>query len=178
MIHLEHDYQGIDYSVNVKSMNPDPTDLSGVFVGSYLQSLTKNLALGFETVSQRSMPGMSEMTTSYVLKYTGTNRDWIATAQLHGAAIQATYWQKFGEKVDMAADLQMIVMPGRRDAFATVGAKWDLRMATFRAQFDTTGKVAAILEHRYAPALSFLVSGEIDHFKVSIPMAFVINGLF
>ncbi|KIJ44083.1 hypothetical protein M422DRAFT_228706 [Sphaerobolus stellatus SS14] len=166
MINFEHDYQGLDYSLNFKAMNPGPTDLSGIFVGSYLQSVTKNLALGVETVSQRQGP-MSEQTTSYVFKYTGNNKNWIATAQLHGGAVQATYWQKFGEKVDMAADLQVLAAQGRRDALATIGARWELRMAAFRAQIDTTGKVSALLEQRYAPALAFLVSGEIDHFKNS-----------
>jgi len=166
MIQVEQDYQGKDFSLNAKAVNPSPADLSGIYIGSYFQSLTKNLAVGFETLYQRPTPEMAEMTTSYLAKYTGTNRDWIATAQLQPAGIlQASYWQKFGEKVEVAADLQCIAAPQRRDAIATVGAKYDLRMATFRAQLDSTGKVSALLEQRFAPTFSFLVSGELDHFK-------------
>ena len=44
MIQLEQDYQGSDYSLNIKALNPSPTDLTGIYIGTYLQSITKNLA--------------------------------------------------------------------------------------------------------------------------------------
>lgn len=169
MIQLEHDYQGADFNLNFKALNPGPTDLTGVYIGTYLQSITKNLALGFESLYQRPAPSLSEMHTSMVAKYTSNAKDWIATAQLQPAAgiLQATYWHRLSEKVDFAADLQMLAAPAsRRSAVATVGAKYELRMATFRAQLDSTGKVSALLEQRFAPSLSFLFAGEIDHFKV------------
>ncbi|CAE6476339.1 unnamed protein product [Rhizoctonia solani] len=186
MLQLEQDYQGPDYSVNFKAINPSPIDGSGIFVGSCLQSVTPRLALGFETVHQRAGPGMAESMTSYLLRWTsspslasslsttagapapGTHEPgkWIATAHLQAPGIlQATYWQRLSEKVDVGADLQMIIAPGRRDAFATVGAKWDLRMSTMRAQVDSNGKIAALLEQRFAPTFAFLVGGEIDHVK-------------
>jgi mitochondrial import receptor subunit TOM40 len=40
-------------------------------------------------------------------------------------------------------------------------------MSTMRAQVDSNGKVAALLEQRFAPTFAFLVGGEIDHVKVS-----------
>ncbi|KAI0062260.1 hypothetical protein BV25DRAFT_1945387 [Artomyces pyxidatus] len=166
MIQLEHDYQGADYSLNGKVINPSPTDGSGIYVGSYLQSVTRNLALGFETLHQRSTPELTETSTSYVAKLMGTNSDWIATAHIQPIGVlQATYWHKLSEKVEAAADLQLIAAPQRRDAIATLGAKYDLRMSTFRAQVDSTGKVSALLEQRFAPTFSFTVAGEIDHFK-------------
>ncbi|TCD61813.1 translocase of outer mitochondrial membrane [Steccherinum ochraceum] len=167
MIQLEHDYQGADYSINVKSLNPSPLDGTGIYVGSYLQSLTKNLALGFESFLQRADPtAPSELNSQFMAKYTSTDRNWIATAQLQPSGIlSATYWQKLSEKVDVAADLQVLAMPDRRDAVATLGAKYDLRFSTFRAQLDSSGKVSALLEQRFAPTFAFLVSGEIDHFK-------------
>ncbi|KAG1753469.1 eukaryotic porin-domain-containing protein [Suillus lakei] len=166
MIQLEHDYQGQDYSLNAKAVNPWPADLTGIYIGNYLQSVTKNLALGVETLYQRPTPDMSEFTTSYLAKVTSDDKNWIATAQVQPSGIlQATYWQKLHEKVEVAADLQLMASPQRRDAIATLGAKYDLRMATFRAQLDSTGKVSALLEQRFAPTFAFLVSGEIDHFK-------------
>ena len=75
-------------------------------------------------------------------KYTGSSKDWIATAQLQpSGALQATYWQKLGEKVEAAADLHLVNAPQRRDAVATLGLKYDLRMSTFRAQLDSTGSL-------------------------------------
>ena len=174
MVQLEHDYQGQDFSINAKAVNPWPTDLTGIFVGSYLQSLTKNIALGIEALYQRPSPDISEFTTSYLAKYTSTDKNWIATAQVQTAGIlQATYWHKMSEKVEVAADLQLIAAPARRDAIATLGAKYDLRLATFRAQVDSTGKVSALLEQRFTPAFAFLVSGEIDHFKVRFPRSLI-----
>ena len=82
--------------------------------------------------------------------------------------LQSTYWQRLSEKLEFAADLMVVNVPNKRDAIATLGAKWDLRMATFRAQLDSTGKVSALLEQRFAPSFGFLFSGEIDHFKVSV----------
>lgn len=167
MVQLEHDYQGRDFNLNIKGINPSPADFTGIYVGSYLQSVTKNLALGVESLWQRPNPEVSEMSTSYLTKYTSNDKNWIATAQLQPAGIlQATYWQKLNEKVEVAADLQLIAAPARRDAIATIGAKYDLRLATFRAQLDSTGKVSALLEQRFTPTFAFLVSGEIDHFKV------------
>lgn len=167
MIQLEQDYGGQDFNMNVKAINPSPIDLNGIYVGSYLQSITKNLALGFETIYQRQAPQQTDFTTQYVAKLTGTEKDWIATATVQPAGMMlATYWQKLSEKVDAAAELQVIAAPARRDAIATLGAKYDLRMSTFRAQVDSTGKVSALLEQRFAPTFTFTVAGEIDHFKV------------
>jgi mitochondrial import receptor subunit TOM40 len=175
MIQLEQDYHGRDYSINVKALNPLPTDLSGVYIGKYLQSVTNNLALGVETLYQRTSPSMTESMTTYLLKYQGVKRDWIATAQVQlGGILQASYWQKLSEKVEVAADLQMLSTPVRRDAIATVGAKYDLRMASFRAQLDSTGKVSALLEQRFAPAFAFQVAGEIDHFKVRYKVTLIL----
>ncbi|KAF4576576.1 translocase of outer mitochondrial membrane [Pleurotus pulmonarius] len=168
MIQIEHDYTGADFSLNGKALNPSPTDLTGIYVGSYLQSFTKNIALGLETVFQRPSPDLSDTTTSFLAKYTADDKNWIATAQVQPAGIvQATYWQKLSEKVEVAADLQLLAMPTRRDAVTTLGAKYDLRLASFKAQVDSTGKVSALLEQRFTPAFAFLIAGEIDHFKNS-----------
>lgn len=167
MLQLEHDYSGRDYSLNLKALNPHPADWSGIYIGSILQSVTKNIAFGFESVYQRPDPSMSELSTSFLAKYTASDKSWIATTQIQPPGIvQATYWQKLSEKIDVAADLQVVAVGSRRDALATLGAKWDLRMSSFRAQLDSTGKVSALLEQRFAPTFAFMVSGEIDHFKV------------
>ncbi len=166
MIQLEHDFSGSDYHLNFKAVNPSPADASGVYISSYLQSITKNLALGVESLYQRSAQN-SEWANSYLAKLTSTDKSWIATAQVQPQGVlQATYWQKLSEKVEVAADLQVINAPARRDAVATLGARYDFRAAQFRAQIDSTGKVSALLEQRFIPAFAFLVSGEIDHFKV------------
>jgi mitochondrial import receptor subunit TOM40 len=169
MVQLEHDYSGLDYTLNAKIINPSPMDGSGIYVGSYLQSVSKKLALGIETLYQRAALDQTEMSSSYLAKLTGADGKWIATAQFQPIGVlQATYWHKLSEKVEAAADLQVIAAPMRRDAIGTIGTKYDLRMSTFRAQLDSTGKVSALLEQRFAPSFAFTVAGEIDHFKVRV----------
>lgn len=167
MIQIEHDYSGRDYTLNAKAVNPMPTDLTGIYTGSYLQSLTKNLALGVDALYQRPTPEMSELGLSYLAKLTSSDKNVIATATVQPPGIlHATYWQKLSEKVEVAAELQMVATANRRDAIATLGAKYDFRMATFRAQVDSGGKLSVVLEQRFAPTFAFLVAGEIDHWKV------------
>lgn len=163
---MEHDYQGKDFSVNVKLVNPSPIDGSGMVIGSYIQSLTKNLALGTELFASRGGAEIPSAPT-YLARYVSSDKSWIATAQLQQLGLfQATYWQKLHEKVEAAADFQLVAANGRREGIASIAAKYDLRMSTVRAQLDSTGKVSAMLEQRFAPAFAFTVTGEIDHFKV------------
>lgn len=164
MLQLEHDYTGSDYSVNVKAMNPNPMEFTGLYVASYLQSITSKFALGSEVVLQRPTPEMEETAMSLVGKYSG--KDFIATAQLQGlGALQASYYQRINEKVDFGVELNMMVQGQRREAVATVGGKFDFRAATFRGQVDTTGRVSAYLEERMAPGFSFIITGDLDHMK-------------
>lgn len=167
MIQMEHDYLGQDFSINVKALNPYPVNMSGIVITNYLQSVTKNLALGGEFLfSKNGPPGAPPFSSSYMAKYTGSAKNWIATAHVQPQGVlTATYWQKINEKVDAAADFTIISTPAKREGTATLGVKYDLRMATFRAQLDSSGKVSALLEQRFAPSFQFLVSGEIDHFK-------------
>ncbi|KAG0058773.1 translocase of outer mitochondrial membrane [Linnemannia elongata] len=164
MLQIEQDYNGKDFNLNLKGVNPSPTEGTGIFITSYLQSITPNLALGAEAVHQRPTPQSAETTYSYVAKYTGP--DYIATATYQGfGALQASYYLRYSEKVDFGTEIQLVTAGGRRDAVATVGGKFEFRRSTFRGQVDTTGKVAAVLEEKIVPGFSFLISGEMDHGK-------------
>ncbi len=179
MFSLEHDRVGQDYTLSLKSYNPSPADLTGTYLASYLQSITPNFALGIETVYQRPTPQMEDCAIGYMAKWHNTNTDlttgqatpnsWIATAQLLSQGVwQATYWRKLAERVDAGVELVMIpaLSPRERKAVATAGVKYDFRMATFRGQADSQGKISALLEQRLSPAFAFLVAGELDHVKV------------
>ncbi|KAI8378018.1 eukaryotic porin/Tom40 [Radiomyces spectabilis] len=164
MLQVDQDYTGSDYSINVKAMNPNPLEFTGLYMASYLQSITAQFAVGSEIVLQRPTPDMEETAMSLVGKYTG--KDFIATAQLQGmGALQASYYQRINEKVDFGVELNIMSQGGRREAVATVGGKFDFRQATFRGQIDTTGRVSAVLEEKMAPGFSFLISGDLDHMK-------------
>ena len=126
---------------------------------------------------------MEDCSVGYMAKYHNVQKDemgqalkgsWIATGQIMSQGIwQATYWKKLAERVDAGVDLVCIpaLNPRERKAVATAGVKYDFRMATFRGQVDSTGKVAALLEQRFSPAFAFLVAGEIDQVKVSLRLS-------
>ncbi|GAA5952381.1 hypothetical protein JCM3765_001955 [Sporobolomyces pararoseus] len=177
MLSVEHDRVGKDYTLSLKSYNPSPVDLTGSYIAAYLQSLTPHFAVGVETLYQRPTPEVEDCSIGYMAKYHVIEKDsmgqmlkgsWIATGQLMSQGIwQATYWKKLAERVDAGVDLMVIpaLDPRERKAVATAGVKYDFRMATFRGQVDSTGKVAALLEQRFSPAFAFLVAGEIDQVK-------------
>ena len=171
-VQLEHDYQGSDYSVNFKALNPSPVNATGIYVANYLQTLTPWFALGAEAVYQHPSPEIEEATVGYMAKCVGPQKDWIATAQWQPQGVgQLTYWHQLTEQVDVAGDLQMILTPQRRDAQASLAARYSFRMASLRAQIDSLGKLTSVYEARISPAFAFTFSGEIDHLSGAAPRA-------
>lgn len=195
MLQVEHDYLGPHHSLSLKTMNPGILDGTGIHFVSLLQNIAPRLSVGFESIIQHPQPGIFETSTSYLAKLTSlpnfassaltpvgqspipqpVGSSWIATAQLQPSGnVQTTYVQKLSDKVDVALDLQTVIQPAsmmgpaKREAVATLGAKYDFRMATFRGQVDSNGKVGMLLEQRFTPAFAFMVGGEIDHAKVSL----------
>lgn len=179
MVQLENDYTGADFSANIKAMNPSLLEgtLTGIFIGSYLQSITPRLALGLEAIWQRPAGGQGpETAISYAGRYKGS--DWILSAQvLAQGGIQASYWKRLTDRAEAGVDmnLQFLGLSGaagpmmggmRNEGTATLGAKYDFRTATFRGQIDSTGKVSCVLEKRISQPVQVTFAGEMDHFKV------------
>lgn len=176
MLQLESEYVGDDFTASVKAMNPSALDggLTGIFVGSYLQSVTPRLSLGLETVWQRAgMTAGPETATSYSLRYKA--EDWIATAQLQAQGIiSTTYWRRLSERAQAGCDLNISLAPSgaalmggpSREGTATMGAKYDFRMSTFRAQLDSKGKVSCLLEKRIAAPVMMTFASDVDYFTV------------
>lgn len=185
MLSVEHDRMGKDYTLSLKSYNPSPADLTGTYLASYLQSVSSNLALGVEAVYQRPTPDLEDCTLGYMAKYHSVKKDeqgqplkdsWIATAQILSQGMwQATYWKKLAERVDAGVDLVVVpsLDPRQRKAIATAGVKYDFRMATFRGQVDSEGKVSALLEQRLSPAFAFLVAGEMGMFGLCFSVRYL-----
>lgn len=187
MCQFEQEFTLPGETINLKAINPSLTDGTGIYLTSALIALTPRFSVGFENVLQKPTPEISQSVTSLLAKWTspltpgslvptpmapnGTPsfHEWTATLQAQRAGIlAATYHHRLSDKVDVGADLNVVVNGGRREATATVGAKYDFRMATFRGQVDSTGKTSMLLEQRFAPTFSFLVTGEIDHMKVRL----------
>lgn len=183
LLQVDNDYTGDDFSASVKSFNPSILDggLTGIFVGSYLQSITPSLALGFEAMWQRQgLNSRPEAAFSYCAKYKG--QDWIATAQLQAqGVVAASYWKRLSERVEAGVDMNLQFAPSaaaalmggpRRDGTTTIGAKYDFRASTFRAQIDSAGKLSCLLEKRIAMPISLTFAGEIDQVKVRLKLMF------
>lgn len=179
---MDTEYTGSDFSAGVKSFNPSVLEgtLTGIFIGSYLQSITPNLSLGLESVWQRQAASVGpETALSYVARY--ASKDWAASAQLQAqGALQATYWRRIAERMEAGVDCQLTFSGGmargggggmmgssmRKEGVTTIGAKYEFRMSTFRAQVDTQGRLCCMLEKRIAPTVSLTFVGDVDHFKV------------
>lgn len=176
LIQIDNDYTGADFSASIKALNPSIIEggLTGIFIGNYLQSVTPSLSLGLEALWQRpSLTTRPETALSYCAKYKGD--DWIAAAQLQAqGAINATYWKKLSDKVEAGVDMNLQfapnnggLMPGiKKDGTTAVGAKYEFRASTFRAQVDSAGKLSCLLEKRVAMPISLTFAGEIDQAKV------------
>ena len=160
-------------------MNPSILDgsLTGIFIGSYLQTITPRVSLGAEGVWQRQgFNARPETAISYCGRYKGD--DWIASAQyLAQGVLNVSYWRQLTAKVEAGVDTQLQFAPGlggsgsmlgsiRREGTTTIGAKYDFRASTFRAQVDSTGKVGCYLEKRVASVVTVTFAGEIDQVKV------------
>src|SRR5271154_3368335 len=118
MFQLEHDIKLDSTSLNFKTINPDFTSQSfqGVIMGSILQSVTPRLSVGLETAWQRTpmpaglQPGLSppsEVSTSFIAKFVGLDKSWIAAATIvpTNGALNATFWRRLGERVEAGVSI-------------------------------------------------------------------------
>lgn len=167
MLQLESEYTGSDYTANVKAINPSMVDGTGIYLASYLQSITPKLSLGAELLYQCPMAKVQETSTSLAVRYQpSADRVWVAQSQ-GTSGLTSSFWRKINEKCEAGAELTVINDPtqGRREASCTVGVKYDFAASTVRAMADNFGKVSMLLEEKIAPGFSFLISGELDHMK-------------
>ena len=174
LVQLEHDYLGPDFSLTLRALNPSITSgtLSGVYTGSLLQSVTKKLALGIETLY--SMPASkevpSDVSTSYFARYTSTN--WIASVQARGTGQTVlSFYKKIADKVEAGIETEIGPNPNAMllgtgnliDGTTSIGAKYEFRQSIFRGKIDSTGKVSCLVERQVLPILALSFAGEIDH---------------
>ncbi|GAM90623.1 hypothetical protein ANO11243_086680 [Dothideomycetidae sp. 11243] len=184
---IENDYIGNDFTAQLKAINPSMLEgaLTGIFVGSYMQSITPRLALGLEAVYNRLAANMGpESVLSYAARYKGD--DWIASGQLlTQGSLSAAYWKRISDKVEAGIDINLVgaaAGPGagmmgmpKREGTATLGAKYDFRASNFKAQIDTNGRVACVLEKRIVPVVGVTFSGELDHSKNSAKLGLAVS---
>jgi mitochondrial import receptor subunit TOM40 len=179
MISLENDYTGSDFSASLKAVNPSLLDggITGMIMASYLQSVTPRLSLGLDAFWSRPASAYPpELNVSYAARYKAA--DWMACGQIvpDRGVLEGSYWRRLSEKVETGININLAfagIGPGgpmggpSKEGSVTIGAKYDFRTTSFRAQLDNSGKVACLLEKMIAPPIRVTFSGEIDHKQVS-----------
>lgn len=165
MLQSELDYAGPDYSLNVKVINPNAGDQTGIVTGNFMQSVTPCLSLGAEVIGQRMQGGEAvETGVNLAAKYaTPVSTSTVNLQQF--AALQLSYFHKVSPQVELGTEMQLLLAGPRSDAITSVAAKFDYRQACIRTQVDSTGKVGLLFEEKLFPGFSLLMAGEIDHVK-------------
>ena len=175
---IEQDYAGSDFTASLKSINPSIIEggLTGMFIGSYLQSITPRVSLGIEGVWQR--PGLDmgpEAALSYAARYKADN--WIGSMQLlTSGGLQTSYWRRLTDRVETGVDLNLqfaglsganaMMGSSHPEGSATLGAKYEFSRSIFRAQVDSQGKIGCLFDKIIAPPVRVTFAGEMDHVKV------------
>ncbi|KAL2919433.1 translocase of outer mitochondrial membrane [Polyrhizophydium stewartii] len=149
-IQIEHDHTDLDWSLNIKAVNANPVDaapswaksktdssITGTYSVSYLQSVTKSLAVGAEMTYQRAVPDIEEPSISYAVRYAPpastlpapttlppgvpspfppvNPRDptqvltatWMPSVGL----LNASAWRRINQRLELGADLQLLMTP-------------------------------------------------------------------
>ena len=169
MLQAECDWIGArGSSLNFKAINPDPVTRSGILTASLLQSFSKTLAVGAEVITQRGADGSpAELGINLATRIAPSSKSTFTATLQQFVALQTTYHHRVSEKVELASELQMLLVGPRRDAITSISAKFDYRQATIRAQLDSTGRVGLVMEEKLFPGFALLLSGEIDHVRGS-----------
>jgi len=175
MVSLENDYTGADFSASLKAVNPSLLDggITGMLMASYLQAVTPKLSLGIDAFWTRpAMAYPPELNVSYAARYRAV--DWMACGQIipDRGVLEASYWRRLTDKVETGINCNLAfagIGPGgpmagpQKEGNVTIGAKYDFRQSSYRAQIDNQGKVSCLLEKMIAPPIRVTFSGEIDH---------------
>jgi hypothetical protein len=179
MVSLENDYTGADFSASLKAVNPSLLDggITGMLMASYMQAVTPRLSLGIDAFWSRPATAYPpELNVSYAARYKAA--DWMACGQIipDRGVLEASYWRRLTDKVETGINCNLAFagvgpngpMGGpQKEGNVSIGAKYDFRQSSFRAQIDNQGKVACLMEKMIAPPIRVTFSGEIDHKQVS-----------
>lgn len=163
---LTTDYRGEDFTASLTVANPDLINESGVAVVHYLQSVTRNIALGGELAYQygRAVPGGEIAVISAAGRYVNGLATWSGTAGLAG--VHLCYYRKASEQLQFGVEVETNFRV--QEAVGTLGYQIDLPKAdlVFRGMLDTNWNVGAVLEKRLQPLpFTLAISGHLNHTK-------------
>lgn len=134
-LQISSDYKGKDCTASLTVANPNILNGSGVIVAHYLQSVTKQLALGGELAYQYgpNVPGNEIAVMAAAGRYTSGLSTISGTVGLAGVHI--CYYQKASDQLQIGAEFETNFR--MQEATATIGYQVDLPKAdlVFRGNF-------------------------------------------
>lgn len=148
----------VDADIKGKDWNSQLKLGAGNFYGlNYFQSVTPKLALGAELFWLQS-----NLKSGVGLAARHADEKHIAVAQVATTGILSLqYGHKVTDKIMLLTDLMYNWL--HREASASVGYDVTLRQCRVRGNINTAGIIQALLEERFIPGITFLLSAELDH---------------
>ena len=152
------DYKGSSFCLGGYFMG------GGLLGGSYLQSVTHNLALGAEgfyhSLNKKVRGGA--LAARYVWGPKGENVGTAKVGTFGNGAVELAYQRKVSEKVALATELQYY-----HNQFCSfgVGYEFKLRAAVFKGLISSDTTCTAVLEEHIQPGINLVLSGQLNHKK-------------
>lgn len=154
------EYKGSDYTLAMAVGKPDFSGKSAVLVGHYLQSVTKNLALGTELVYQSGARVMGGEIAIVSAAGRYTKDDWEVSGTLGAAGCHLCYFKQASEQLQLVAELDTSFRGG--ESVGTIGYQVTIPKAdvVFRGMVDSNWNIGAVLEKKLQPLpFTFALSG-------------------
>lgn len=160
------EYKGSDFTLAMAVGKPDFSEKSSVFVGHYLQSVTKRLTLGAELVYQSGarVMGGEIAVTSAAARYTMDDSEVSAT--LGAAGFHLCYFKQASEQLQVVAEMDTSFRG--MESVGTIGYQVTIPKAdlVFRGMLDSNWNIGAVLEKKLQPLpFTFALSGMANQAK-------------
>ncbi|XP_063389903.1 mitochondrial import receptor subunit TOM40 homolog 1-like [Cydia fagiglandana] len=160
------EYKGSDYTLAMAVGKPDFSESSSVFVGHYLQSVTRRLALGAELVYQSGarVAGGEVAIASGAARYTMDDSEVSAT--LGAAGFHLCYFKQASEQLQVVAEMDTSFRG--MESVGTIGYQVTIPKAelVFRGMVDSNWNIGAVLEKKLQPLpFTFALSGMANQAK-------------
>jgi len=150
----EAEYRGRDFIAEAKVGTT-------VIGASYFQRVWKGLSAGAE-LAYTHMQGISVLRTA--VRYEG--KSTISLVQLDTSGqLNFSFLQKINDNASLATELVFIASAKGFESIAAAGYDYRLRTSNVRGMVDSHGRITAILEEKLNPAMSFLLTGEVDYLR-------------
>ncbi len=132
----------------------------GPFVAvNYLQSVTKNLALGGEGILHA---GQGYTHIFGRAKWTDEKNQLCLTYSTLNHCT-ATYFRKVNERVGLSAELEVSI--ANKESVMNMGWEFALRQARVKGSITSEGAVMAVIEHQLEPGFTLQMNAMLDHSK-------------